>query len=316
MRRLIVAFLELVARLLDPFFSSRPYMCDACALCEVRGVCSNPCSCSRSVNQFGDSGYPVQEVPDDLWAAGRGGGNAAGIQKDGDMGWKTKDLEAAWERSIAKYGAPIRDEVTNCLRWQGAHFRSGYGILGGADSAHRYAYIREFGPIEQGLTIDHVYERGCRYRDCVNPEHLEAVTLSENGRRAALHRHPTRGNANCPNGHEYTAENTHTSSGIRHCRTCTRNRVAKWRAARAGAASAESSSGSTTVDDPQDQPFLGYSSAAQQFLDIDGPDRVCGYCFGPVSACAHGPRELFVAENETYARIQDEFSASQEKRTK
>jgi hypothetical protein len=44
---------------------------------------------------------------------------------------------------------------------------------------HRLAYIEAKGEIADGMTIDHL----CRIRNCINPDHLEEVTLSENVRR-------------------------------------------------------------------------------------------------------------------------------------
>jgi hypothetical protein len=81
----------------------------------------------------------------------------------------------------------VRDVDTGCLRWTGAHNRSGYGQLkldtGRVESVHRLAYEAAFGPIPDGLHIDHVFLRGCRFRDCIEPSHLEAVTPEENVRR-------------------------------------------------------------------------------------------------------------------------------------
>jgi len=40
-------------------------------------------------------------------------------------------------------------------------------------------YVMAKGPIPDGLTLDHL----CRVRHCVNPDHLEPVTQTENRRR-------------------------------------------------------------------------------------------------------------------------------------
>jgi hypothetical protein len=62
---------------------------------------------------------------------------------------------------------------------------AGYGSFwdgSRAVRAHRYAYEIVHGPIPDGLTLDHL----CRNRPCVNPAHLEAVSVQENiarGRR-------------------------------------------------------------------------------------------------------------------------------------
>lgn len=45
--------------------------------------------------------------------------------------------------------------------------------------AHRIAYIEANGGIADGMTVDHL----CKIRNCINPEHLEEVTLAENIKR-------------------------------------------------------------------------------------------------------------------------------------
>lgn len=81
----------------------------------------------------------------------------------------------------------IVDPETGCWRWQRSTNRSGYGMVNISDSsermAHRYFYERKYGPIPEGMELDHVRERGCRYRDCVNPDHLEPVIKLVNVQR-------------------------------------------------------------------------------------------------------------------------------------
>lgn len=59
----------------------------------------------------------------------------------------------------------------------------GYHVIcvGGRNSyGHIVAYELTHGPVPDGLEIDHL----CRTTWCCNPDHLEAVTHSENVRRA------------------------------------------------------------------------------------------------------------------------------------
>lgn len=78
---------------------------------------------------------------------------------------------------------------------------------------HRQVYIETYGPIPEGLEIDHV----CQNPRCINPKHLEAVTHLENMRRS-LHK---RIKTHCRKGHEYTLDNTiEYKDGKRKCRTC------------------------------------------------------------------------------------------------
>lgn len=116
------------------------------------------------------------------------------------------------------YRRSVRDSLTGCLRWTGAHNENGYGQIvleGKTQSVHRASYKATFGPVPEGLEVDHVASRGCRYRDCIEPSHLEAVTHAENidRRRTVTH---------CPQGHEYSVENTQLTRGRRHCRICKR----------------------------------------------------------------------------------------------
>lgn len=153
-------------------------------------------------------------------------------------------------RTIAEKLALNCRREGDCLRWNGAHNEHGYGKLrfqGKFSMVHRVAYTVGHGPIPDGLEIDHVYANGCRFRDCINLAHLEAVTPRENIRRrpapvrlaapgtpAPPRRLPCpRSAGSCPQGHEMTPENTkykRKKSGtlVRRCRTCINDYKREW----------------------------------------------------------------------------------------
>lgn len=83
-----------------------------------------------------------------------------------------------------------RRDTGQCWPWRGAVLW-GYGHFENL-KPHRVAYEQLVGPIPAGLTLDHVCHTndleceggaGCLHRRCVNPAHLEPVTLGENVRR-------------------------------------------------------------------------------------------------------------------------------------
>lgn len=99
----------------------------------------------------------------------------------------------------------VDPEGSGCRRWQG-HKRNGYCQIrwnGRRRPVHVVAHELWIGPIPKGLEVDHVAARGCRWRDCINPEHLEAVTHAENVAR----RRPRQAPTHCPRGHPLTPDN-------------------------------------------------------------------------------------------------------------
>lgn len=96
------------------------------------------------------------------------------------------------ERAAAKINflSPLRRTPSGaeggCWLWTASLTHNGYGkfwVDGAVVRAHRWIYEQLVGPIPDGLHLDHVHERGCRSRRCVNPAHLEPVTNEENQRR-------------------------------------------------------------------------------------------------------------------------------------
>ncbi len=111
------------------------------------------------------------------------------------------------------------DATGDCWIWTGHRQPEGYGHVrfeGRDQGAHRVAYRLLVGEIPDGYQLDHL----CRVPACVNPDHLEPVTLTENLRRG-FQRAEMRHRTKCRNGHPYTLENTTiTRRGTRICRSC------------------------------------------------------------------------------------------------
>jgi hypothetical protein len=85
--------------------------------------------------------------------------------------------------AIVRFAKKIEvDEHSDCWGWGGSLNNAGYGNFNGT-SAHRFIYEYVFGVIPAGLQLDHK----CRNRTCSNPNHLEAVTASENVWRGWRH---------------------------------------------------------------------------------------------------------------------------------
>lgn len=117
------------------------------------------------------------------------------------------------------------DATGICWEWTAAKNPRGYGIFSHdfrSRLAHRVAWELLVGPIPSGMVIDHV----CRNPGCVNPDHLDVVTQSENLRRSPLMgRYKDR--THCPYGHVLDGRKR---TGTRYCLTCNNQRNRAWRA--------------------------------------------------------------------------------------
>lgn len=118
-----------------------------------------------------------------------------------------------------------------CWIWTGAIFkRSGYAVLwweGSTRGAHRVFYEQMIGDVPDGKQLDHL----CRVRHCVNPAHLEPVTIRQNVLRGDGHAAQNARKTHCLHGHPLSGDNLSvTSKGWRVCITCRRERKRQLRA--------------------------------------------------------------------------------------
>ncbi|WP_433193982.1 HNH endonuclease [Nocardia sp. CA-107356] len=123
---------------------------------------------------------------------------------------------------VSNHGRQRHGLLDDCAIWTGPQNDKGYGKLylrieglkrrGKMMLAHRLAYELAYGrEALEGFTVDHL----CAVRLCCNPNHLEAVFLAENLKRAGEMV------LACTRGHIYDTENTaRFASGYRKCRQC------------------------------------------------------------------------------------------------
>ena len=125
----------------------------------------------------------------------------------------------------ARFAARIDpDGPDGCHLWTGPTRKDGYGYFFWQGSpnwrVHRLAFALANGEIDPALTIDHL----CQVRLCVNPAHMEQISLRENGLRGN-----SWVNGTCSRGHDLreSAYPCRRDNGGLHwyCKVCYRERA-------------------------------------------------------------------------------------------
>ena len=109
------------------------------------------------------------------------------------------------------------EKTEDCWLWKGAIQNKGYGQIRVGKKikyAHRISYELINESIPEGMTIDHL----CFVTNCVNPSHLEVVTMIENIKRSRRIKR-----THCKNGHLLSEDNTYKTNANKNvCIICHR----------------------------------------------------------------------------------------------
>lgn len=116
------------------------------------------------------------------------------------------------------------DRTGSCWNWTAGTSNDGYGrfsVGGYPEYAHRVAYALWVGEIPSDMVVHHK----CKNKLCVNPEHLEAVSVETSVNRSDRAKPLNR--THCIRGHELVGENkyAHRRKGHRpsyECLACRR----------------------------------------------------------------------------------------------
>ena len=165
------------------------------------------------------------EKPVKTLKSGMCGMHVSRLDRTGTTDLRPYDHQAATERFWSKV-----DKTATCWLYGGTILSSGYGqfkVQYRVYMAHRYAYEVSVGPIPDGLTLDHVKDRGCAHLNCVNPAHLEPVTQVENLRRSGAVSAVNSRKTECPTcGSAYSVDGN-DQRFCKPCRAAWKRRAAK-----------------------------------------------------------------------------------------
>jgi hypothetical protein len=130
--------------------------------------------------------------------------------------------------SVENLSQRIKNKIViapnGCWNWLAGKSDQGYGRLHlkgfSTRVAHRIIYELLKRRIPKNLTLDHL----CRNRACVNPEHLEPVSLELNLLRGDGVGARNKAKTHCKYGHKFSLRNIYRWRGKRWCRQCGKRR--------------------------------------------------------------------------------------------
>ncbi len=129
-------------------------------------------------------------------------------------------------KDVDRFWSKVLKLPSGCWEWQATRDWSGYGrfSFGGRPwQAHRVAWeLTHNRAIPDALQLDHV----CRNRGCVNPDHLEAVTVRVNVLRGLGPTARYARRTHCAQGHPFTGDNFKLNGSGRRCRLCMKQKAA------------------------------------------------------------------------------------------
>lgn len=162
-----------------------------------------------------DSGEPIKKIADRLgvsYGTARKRLIDAGVQM---RSRSNKIGQSNFDRFMKRVKHGLKKE--DCWEWIGSKDKHGYGrfwICGEKTTAQRASYRMFIGDFPNHYQIDHI----CRNPSCVNPKHLQAITVKENLALRILTK------TVCRKGHMFTPETTmiETVNGktVRRCKIC------------------------------------------------------------------------------------------------
>jgi hypothetical protein len=87
-----------------------------------------------------------------------------------------------WEGAVKRFSQKVEVIPDGCWVWLGSKNKYGYGVVS-INKEHLYVHRFMFSCVHGGLTPGMIVYQLCNVRTCVNPDHLEEISVEENVKR-------------------------------------------------------------------------------------------------------------------------------------